>query len=152
MVNSVNPANKLALQNSSLIAAVEKQFAPTWELLKQAAAVDAGPILKAFERAYKPSVDYSRLLVNPDGILAAIRTAAPESIGLPPGWNDILSMVSKPTIDPTSIESLLAKTDELEEEVQAVQVAKSVQEFFESQPDLAVHRRSSCPSSGPQRR
>lgn len=137
MVNSVNAVNKAALENSNMMAVVERQLEPARRMLKLATAVDAAPMLKAFESTFRIAQDQSRVLVNLKGIQDAIKAVSPESLGLSPGWNDILATVSSPNFDASVIETLLAQTDELEEEVEGVHGEQSVQEFFESQPELA---------------
>lgn len=137
MVASINAANKFALQQSNLATAVEKQLEPARQMLKLAATANADPMLKAFESTFKMAEEQTRLLVNLKGIEDAIKAVSPESLGLPPGWNDLLSSISKTTFDTDFVERLLGQADELEEEVEAAHAEQSVQDFFESQPELA---------------
>lgn len=137
MVASINAATKFSEQHATMVAAAEKQLEPARQMLKMAAAANADPMLKAFDSTFKLVEDQKRLLVDLDGIQSAIKRLSPESIGLPPGWNDLLSTVSKSTFDADFMARLLAQADELEEEVEAAHVEQSVQEFFESQPELA---------------
>ena len=95
MVTSINAATKFSEQNAALVAATEKQLEPARQLLKMAAAVNADPMLKAFDSTFKLVEDQKRLLVDLDGIQSAMKAVSPESIGLPPGWDDMLSTVSK---------------------------------------------------------
>lgn len=136
MVASLNAATKFSEQHAAMVATAEKQIEPARQMLKLAATANADPMLKAFESTFKLAEGQTRLLVNLKGIQDAIKAASPESLGMPPGWHDILATVSKPTFDPSFTETLVAQTDELEEEVQAVHAEQSVQDFFESQPEL----------------
>ena len=137
MVTSINAATKFSEQNAALVAATEKQLEPARQLLKMAAAVNADPMLKAFDSTFKLVEDQKRLLVDLDGIQSAMKAVSPESIGLPPGWDDMLSTVSKSTFDARFFNNLLAQATELEDEVEAAHVEQTVQEFFENQPELA---------------
>lgn len=137
MVASLNAATKFSEQHAAMVAAVEKQLEPGRTAAKLAAAASADPMLKAFESTFKLAQDQTRVMVNLKGIQDAIRAVSPEALGIPSGWNDILAAVSKPTFDASFIEALLAQADQLEEEVAAVHQEQPVQEFFESQPELA---------------
>ncbi|WP_341392892.1 hypothetical protein [Arthrobacter sp. G119Y2] len=137
MVASINAATKFSEQHAALIAATEKQLEPARQMVTIAAAVNADPMLKAFDSTFKLVENQKRLLVDLDGIQSAMKALSPESIGLPPGWDDLLSAVSKSTFDDRFFSDLLAHATELENEVEAAHVEQTVQEFFENQPELA---------------
>lgn len=133
----VDAAHKFAVQQANLNAYIDKQIEPALVMLKQATAMDASPALKAYDLAVKASADHSRLLVDFNGINDALKFVTPESLGLTPGWKDVLASLALPTFDPSLLERLRAEADGLEEELEADHVEQSVQEFFENQPELA---------------